>query len=92
MTEEERYETVTLHSPGPIAGIPGQHAAGNYTIDWLERTLTPIVEQTEPTPEQSQPAHPPEQPIPETPAQIEQEVAHLTEEIHAIEEHNQPQA
>lgn len=35
-------ETVILHSPGPIAGLPGaSHGPGVFEIDWDTRTITP---------------------------------------------------
>lgn len=36
-------ERITLHSPGPIPGIPGEHAPGTYYVDWQERTITPVI-------------------------------------------------
>ena len=33
-------EDVIIHSPGAIAGVPGDHAPGMYLIDWEERTVT----------------------------------------------------
>lgn len=39
-------ETVTLHTAGPIPGIPGIYGPGRYIIDWNTRTLT-SVERTE---------------------------------------------
>lgn len=36
-------ETVILHSPGPIPGLPGaSHGPGVFLIDWDARTITPI--------------------------------------------------
>lgn len=40
--EDKRFEQITLHTPGPIPGIPGDHAPGVYKIDWQERTITPV--------------------------------------------------
>lgn len=40
-------EYVTLPSGGSIPGIPGSHGPGRYIIDWIERTLTPVVDAVE---------------------------------------------
>lgn len=45
--EKPTVEYVTLPTGGSIPGIPGTHAPGRYTIDWLERTLTPVVDAVE---------------------------------------------
>lgn len=42
--EKPTIEHVTLPTGGSIPGIPGMHAPGRYIINWLERTLTPVVE------------------------------------------------
>ncbi len=49
MQEEptNQTETVTLPTGGSIPGIPGTHAPGRYIIDWIERTLTPVVDAVE---------------------------------------------
>src|SRR5258708_2498110 len=39
MDEAQRYETVTLYGLGALPGIPGEHGAGTYVIDWQERTI-----------------------------------------------------
>jgi|SRR5580765_3562831 len=41
--EQPTTETVTLHSGGAVPGIPGEHGPGTYLINWLERTITPVV-------------------------------------------------
>jgi len=38
-----RQEEVILFSAGAIPGIPGEHAAGQYLVDWGTRTITPIL-------------------------------------------------
>lgn len=48
MPEEAKpTEYVTLPTGGSIPGIPGQHGPGRYVIDWIERTLTPVVDAIE---------------------------------------------
>lgn len=47
MSEEEAKPTVVLPTGGSIPGIPGTHAPGRYIIDWVERTLTPVVDAVE---------------------------------------------
>lgn len=47
MSEEEAKPTIEIvHLPtgGSIPGIPGTHAPGRYIIDWIKRTLTPVVD------------------------------------------------
>ena len=36
-------EIITLYAFGAIPGIPGEHGAGTYEVDWEARTLTPVV-------------------------------------------------
>lgn len=45
MPEEEKptTETVALPTGGSVPGIPGSHGPGTYLIDWIERTITPVV-------------------------------------------------
>lgn len=45
--EKSSLEEVTLHSAGAIPGIPGSHGPGRYLVNWLERTISPIVEAVE---------------------------------------------
>lgn len=45
--EKPATEEVYLPSGGPVAGIPGHHAPGRYLIDWLKRTITPVVDEVE---------------------------------------------
>lgn len=45
--EKPATEETTLHSAGPIPGIPGLHGPGRYLIDWVKRTATPIIEAVE---------------------------------------------
>lgn len=45
--EKPTIEHVTLPTGGSIPGIPGMHAPGRYIINWLERTLTPVVDVVE---------------------------------------------
>ena len=53
-------EIITLYAFGAIPGIPGEHGAGTYEVDWDARTLTPVA-QVASTPEpvaEAQPATP----------------------------------
>lgn len=43
---DTRYESLTLYSVGSIPGIPGEHAPGNYVVDWQERTIRPAPDET----------------------------------------------
>jgi hypothetical protein len=38
-------ETVVLHGPGSLPGIPGEHGPGVYLVDYEARTirLTPVI-------------------------------------------------
>lgn len=45
--QQPTTETITLHSPGSIPGIGGEHGPGRYIVDWLTRTITPIVQAVE---------------------------------------------
>lgn len=49
MPDEEKptTETVALPTGGSIPGIPGDHGPGSYIIDWLARTITPVVQAVE---------------------------------------------
>ena len=46
---EHMQEIVTLYSAGSIPGIPGDHGAGTYLVDWNERSITPVQPQGIPT-------------------------------------------
>lgn len=60
-------EIITLYAFGSIPGIPGEHGAGTYEVDWEQRTLTPVVAPA-PTPEPvAEPA-----PQPATPEPVQQ--------------------
>lgn len=62
MSEEKpTQEIITLHSGGPIAGIPGGHVGpGTYVVDWVARTITPLAPvvdvQIQPPPESEEKA------------------------------------
>jgi len=43
----DNTEEITLHSPGPIAGLPGHHAPGRYLVNWITREIMPIVDAIE---------------------------------------------
>lgn len=45
--QQPSTETVTLATAGPIPGIPGTHGPGTYLVNWLERTITPVVNAVE---------------------------------------------
>jgi hypothetical protein len=46
--EKPTIESVHLPTGGPVAGIPNSHVGpGAYIIDWLARTITPIVQVVE---------------------------------------------
>ena len=66
MTEEQPpTEIVTLHSAGPIPGIPGgSRGAGRYLVDWIERTATPVIDAAESVVEHVEEAVHPEEPAP----------------------------
>lgn len=54
--EAPTTEEATLHSAGPIPGIPGSHGPGRYLIDWLTRTITRIEDDLAPTKSEPVPA------------------------------------
>lgn len=44
-------ETISLPTAGAIPGIPGEHAAGIYLINWAERSIRPVAQDMPPEPE-----------------------------------------
>lgn len=41
-------EETTLHTAGTIPGFPGGiYGAGRYLLNWIERTVTPLVDEGE---------------------------------------------
>lgn len=53
-------ETITIYAAGSIPGIPGEHPAGTYIVDYAARTITQVLIETPELPEE------PAQPAPET--------------------------
>lgn len=49
MAEDPNIQHVTLPTGGSIPGIPGTHGAGSYIINWLERSIVPVVDAVETT-------------------------------------------
>lgn len=47
-------QPITLPTGGGLPGIPGDHAPGNYLVDYDARTIRPV--DTEPLPDVAQPA------------------------------------
>lgn len=66
--ERSPIEEIVLHSAGSIPGIPGSHGPGRYLVNWLERTISPIVDavekeiakETQPEAEEEAPAEAPD--------------------------------
>jgi hypothetical protein len=80
-------QPITLPTGGGLPGIPGDHAPGNYLVDYVERTIrpAPLVEDTsgptQPLPDLTQ-STPSEQPA--SPVVITDEIAHLEDEIKTL--------
>lgn len=78
--ESQLAEETTLHSPGPIPGIPGDHGPGTYLVNWQERTATPVFpSQPGSTETETQPAGTP------VLAEMDAEIARLQQELSALE-------
>lgn len=75
-------ETIILHSPGPIPGIPGDHGPGTYLVNWQDRTITPI---QSPETASAETAIPPSQVATPTVEQMDAEIARLQQELDALE-------
>lgn len=77
---------ITLPTGGGLPGIPGDHAPGNYLVDYDARTIRPVPTEgtsviTETLPDAIQPT-PSLQPA--SPVDITAEVAHLEDEIKTL--------
>lgn len=66
MQEQQQPTTEIVHLPsgGSIPGIPGTHGAGRYVVDWIERTIAPVVDAVESAAEHAEEAIHPEEPVP----------------------------
>lgn len=82
-------ELITLPSAGALPGIPGEHAAGSYLVDWDARTIRPA----QPFDAQPEPAHQTEALLQGDlqAGDVAQEIAQLQEEVQQFEA-SQPQA
>lgn len=81
--ETQQPQTIHLVSPGSIPGIPGDHAPGDYIVDYVARTITPVHPPT--TGLDAQPAET------ETETQLQAEVAQLQEELASLTQPSSPQ-
>jgi hypothetical protein len=71
-SENRTTETVALPTGGSIPGIPGSHGPGTYLIDWLARTITPVVQAVEAEIARVEEAiHPSAEPAPADPSPVE---------------------
>ena len=78
-------ELITLHSAGALPGIPGEHAAGSYWVDYGARTIRPAQPlDTQPEPLQGGDLQAGD-------VGVVQEIAHLEQEVQQLEA-SQPQA
>ena len=77
-------ELITLPSAGALPGIPGEHAAGSYWVDYAARTIRPAQSlDTQPEPLQGG--------LQAGDVGVAQEIAHLEQEVQQLEA-SQPQA
>lgn len=86
-------EQVYLPTGGSVPGIPGSHGPGRYIIDWIERTLTPVVDVIEGEIAHIEEAiHPEPAPAPEVPvAPMPTEPVDVPEQSSATETSAQPE-
>lgn len=72
--QEQQPATEIIHLPtaGSIPGIPGSHGPGRYIINWVERTIAPLVDAAESVVEHVEEALHPEEsaPAPDAPADV----------------------